>query len=158
MEAGRRQELLAQYREGPSLMEELVLGLSEEDLDRQPADGGWTAREVVIHMADSEMNSAIRVRKLLAEDDPVIQGYDAEDYARLFHYGDRAVEPSLAALRGARETTAQILDGISDEDWSRSGTHTESGPGYSVDRWLEIYASHAHDHAEQIRAAVAGPD
>ena len=158
MDADRRQELLALYREGPDVIEGAVRGLSDEELDRQPAGGGWSAREVVIHMADSEMSSAIRVRRLLYEDDPVIQGYDEEDYARRFHYGNRAIEPSLAALRGARETTAEILDGLADDDWSRSGTHTESGPGYSVDRWLEIYASHAHDHAEQIRAAVAGPD
>jgi hypothetical protein len=148
--------MLEQYREGPEVIEGVVRGLSLEDLDRRPADGGWSAREVVIHMGDSEMNSAIRVRKLLSEDDPVIQGYDEEDYATRFRYRDRAVEPSLAALRGARETTAEILDGLPDEDWARSGTHSESGPGYSVDRWLEIYASHAHDHAEQIRAAVAG--
>ena len=156
MDDERRRRLIAMYREGPEVMERLVGGLTDDDLDRAPADGGWTAREVVHHMADSEMTSAIRVRKLLAEDDPTIQGYDEEAFARRLHYDDRPPSPSLAALRASRETTADILDRLTEEDWTRSGTHTESGPGYSVERWLEIYAAHAHDHAEQIRKSVAG--
>ncbi|HEY7280921.1 MAG TPA: DinB family protein [Actinomycetota bacterium] len=156
MDDERRRELIAQYREGPDVLEDAVRGLTDDDLDRAPADGGWTAREVVQHMADSEMRSAVRVRQLLAEDDPVIQGYDEASYAERLRYGDRPTAPAVAAVRASRETTAALLDGLSGGDWSRSGTHTESGPGYTVDRWLEIYASHAHDHAEQIRAAVAG--
>jgi len=156
MDAERRRELVAQYREGPGVIEDLVAGLSEEDLDRSPADGGWTGREVIHHLADSEMRSAIRVRQLLAEDEPVIQGYDEEAWAQRLHYGDRPAGASVTALRASRETTADLLDRLSDDDWARSGTHTESGPGYSVERWLEIYAAHAHDHAEQIRQAVQG--
>jgi hypothetical protein len=156
MDVERRHELIAQYREGPGVIDELVGGLSEEDLDRAPADGGWTAREVVHHLADSEMTSAVRVRKLLAEDDPTIQGYDEEEFARRLHYTSRPVAGSLASLRASRESTADLLDLLAEADWSRSGTHTESGPGYSVEQWLGIYASHAHDHAGQIRKAVSG--
>jgi hypothetical protein len=158
MDDERRRELIAQYREGPDVLEDAVRGLSDEDLDRAPADGGWTSREVVQHMSDSEMRSAVRVRQLLAEDDPVIQGYDESAYADRLRYRDRPAAPAVAAVRASRETTAALLDGLSEEDWARSGTHSESGPGYTVERWLEIYASHAHDHAEQIRSAVAGAD
>ena len=156
MNADRRQELIAKYREGPGVVEDLVSGLTTEDLDRAPAEGGWTAREVIHHLADSEMRSAVRVRQLLAEDDPTIQGYDEEAYAERLHYSERPAGPSLTAFRASRETTADLLDRLGEDDWSRSGTHTESGPGYSVERWLEIYATHAHDHADQIRQAVAG--
>ena len=156
MDAGLRQELIEQYREGPAVVEELVGSLSEEDLDHAPADGGWTPRQVVHHLADSEMTSAIRVRKLLAEDEPVIQGYDEGLFAERLHYETRPVAGSLVALRAARESTSDLLDLLQEDDWSRSGTHTESGPGYTVERWLEIYAAHAHDHAEQIRQAVDG--
>ena len=154
MDAARRHELIARYRAGPAVVERVATGLGDEDLDHVPADGGWSAREVIHHLADSEMTSAIRLRKLLAEDSPVIQGYDEEEFARRLHYDSRPPGPSLAALRATRESTATILDRLTEEDWGRSGTHTESGP-YSVEMWLEIYASHAHDHAEQIERSVA---
>jgi len=149
----RRDDLIARYRKGAALVEAAVADLDDAELDHRPADGGWTAREVVHHLADSEMTSAIRLRKLLAEDSPTIHGYDEAEFARRLHYGSRPIDPSLVALRGARESTAALLERMREEDWIRTGMHTESGP-YSVETWLEIYASHAHDHAEQIRKAV----
>ena len=131
-----------------------MAGLSDAELDHRPGDGGWTPREVVHHLADSEMTSAIRLRRLLAEDSPVIQGYDEVAFARRLHYGERPIKAALAAVRAARETTASILEHMAEADWSRSGTHTESGP-YSAENWLTIYAAHCHDHVDQIRRAVA---
>ena len=132
-----------------------VEGLSEAQLDRRPAPDEWTAREVVHHLADAETRSAVRLRQLLAEDDPVIQGYDEEGYARTLHY-DRPVAASLALVRAVRASTAELLDRLTDADFARAGTHTESGP-YSVDTWLELYAAHGHDHADQIRRAATSP-
>jgi hypothetical protein len=148
-----REELITRYREGPAVVEQSVAGVSDQGLDRRPAQGEWSTREVVHHLADSEMTSAIRLRKLLAEDSPTLQGYDEQEFARRLHYDVRPIGPSLAALRGARDTTASILDHLTEDDWQRSGMHSESG-GYSVQTWLEIYAAHAHDHAEQIRRAL----
>jgi hypothetical protein len=154
MDPQRRNELIDRYREGTAVVEEAVRGLGEADLDRRPPDGGWTARQVVHHLGDSEMMSAMRLRRLLAEDHATIHGYDEAEFARKLHYETRPVEPSLAAMRAAREGTATLLDELGEQDWSRTGTHTESGP-YSVETWLEIYAAHGHDHAEQIRRAAA---
>jgi hypothetical protein len=154
MDASRRDELIARYREGPGVVEAALAGVGDKSLDRRPADAGWSAREVVHHLADSEMRSAIRLRMLLAEDSPTIQGYDEEEYARRLNYDSRPIGPSVAALRATREATAPLLELLREEDWSRSGTHSESGP-YSVETWLEIYSEHAHDHAQQIRTALA---
>ena len=96
----------------------------------------------------------MRLRLLLAEDKPTIHGYDEAEFARRLHYDTRPIEPSLDAMRAARESTATLLEDLSEEDWSRSGTHTESG-AYSVETWLEIYAAHGHDHADQVRRAAA---
>jgi DinB superfamily len=148
-----REALIRRYREGPDVLAAAVAGLGDAELDLRPADGSWTAREVVHHVADSEMTSAIRLRRLLAEDEPLIGGYDEAEFARRLHYGERPVATSLAAVRAARETSASILERLSEAEWRRAGTHSESGP-YSVDTWLEIYAAHCHDHAEQIRRAV----
>jgi hypothetical protein len=154
MDPQRRRELIDRYRHGASVVEEAVRELGEADLDRRPSDGGWTARQVVHHLGDSEMMAAMRLRLLLAEDKPTIHGYDEAEFARRLHYDTRPIEPSLDAMRAARENTATLLDDLSEEDWSRSGTHTESG-AYSIETWLEIYAAHGHDHADQIRRAAA---
>ncbi len=95
------------------------------------------------------MMSAIRLRRLIAEDGPAIQGYDEAEFAKRLT-SDRPIAPSLEAMRYARESTAQILDRLSEEEWLRAGTHSESGP-YSVEKWLTIYAAHGHDHAAQIK-------
>ena len=154
MDTDRRAALVAQYEAGPGVMRAVVDGLGDVELDHRPSDGGWTPREVVHHVADSEMTSAIRLRRLIAEDDPLIVGYDGDEFARRLHYADRPIEPALAAVEGARATTAQILRGLTEEEWARSGTHSESGR-YGVEPWLEIYAVHCDDHADQIRAALA---
>ena len=83
-------------------------------------------------MADSEMTSAIRLRRLIAEDAPTIQGYDQEEYAQRLFYGERPIEGSSEAVAAARRTTGDILDRLTDEQWARSGTHTESG-AYGVE-------------------------
>jgi hypothetical protein len=155
MDAAERAALIEQYRHGPDEVERALSEIGRDAFDRRPADGSWSAREVVHHLADSEMTSAIRVRRLLFEDGPTIEGYDEAGYARAFRYAERPMEPALAAFRAARATTAQILVTLDDAAWSRQGTHTESGP-YGVEHWLRIYAAHAHEHADQIRRAGAG--
>ncbi len=148
MEGKERTELIRAYRDGHRAVVDALEGLEEEELDRS-ASGEWTPRMIAHHLADSEMMSAIRLRRLLAEDSPVIHGYDEVEFAHKLT-SDRPIEPSLEAMRWARETTAQILDRLTEEDWRRSGTHSESGP-YSVEDWLTIYARHGHDHAQQIQ-------
>jgi hypothetical protein len=149
-----RRRLLEQYRAGYDVVMQAVEGATDEELDRRPAPGKWTAREIVHHLADSEMTSAIRLRRLIAEDNPVIVGYDQDEFARRLKY-DRPIAASLAALKAARETTCEILDRLTEDEWQRTGTHSEAG-AYSVHRWLEIYGIHAHDHADQIRRARRG--
>lgn len=153
MDAARRRELVDRYRAGYDVLADAVAGLDDAALDTRPADGGWTPREVVHHTADSEMTSAIRLRRLVAEDDPLIVGYDGDEFARRLHYADRPIEPALAAIAAARATTVQILDRLTDAEWGRTGTHSDSGP-YGVERWMEIYAEHCHEHADQIRRAL----
>jgi len=152
MDAARRTELIARYRSGHSVIAESLAGIDEAGLDARPADGGWTPREVVHHTADSEMTSAIRLRRLIAEENPTIVGYDGDIFAERLHNADRPIEPALEAIAGARSTTAQILDRLTEVEWAGTGTHTESG-SYGVERWLEIYALHCDEHADQIRRA-----
>jgi hypothetical protein len=148
MDAGERTALIKRYKEGHRAVMDAFRGISEEELDRS-ASGEWTPRQIAHHLADSEMMSAIRLRRLLAEEAPVIHGYDEVMFAKRLT-SDRPIAPSLEAMRYARESTAQILDRLTEAEWERSGTHSESGP-YSVEKWLTIYAAHGHDHAAQVK-------
>jgi hypothetical protein len=147
VDAEERTALIRRYREGHRAVMEAFHGVTDEELDRSASDE-WTPRMIAHHLADSEMMSAIRLRRLITEDNPVIHGYDEAEFARTLTT-DRPIEPSLEAMRWARESTAQILERLTEEQWQRAGTHSESGP-YSVEGWLTIYANHGHDHAKQI--------
>lgn len=152
MDAKERERLIALYRDGYRAVVDALHGASDEELAARPAPGKWSAREIVHHLADSEMTAAIRLRLLLVVERPTIHGYDQDAFAAKLHY-DRPHEASLEAFRYARECTAQILERLSEEEWLREGTHTEVG-AFSVTRWLEIYGTHAHSHARQIVEAL----
>jgi hypothetical protein len=153
MDDARRSELIEAYGSGVAeVTAALDAVLSADRLDSVPPDGGWTPRMVVHHLADSETRAAIRLRQLLAEDEPTIHGYDEELYARVLHY-ERPVERSLDLLRAVREANLELLHLLGEGAFRREGTHTETG-AYSVGTWLGTYAAHAHDHATQMRAVL----
>ena len=154
MDAAERVDLIRRYRDGPAALAAAVADAGDSELDRQPDEGGWTARQVVHHTADSELTSAIRLRRLIAEDNPDLGAYDEELFARRLRY-DRPIAASLAAIHAARESTAEILDRLSEPDWRRAGRHPEHA-SYTVEDWLRIYAVHCHEHADQIRRALGG--
>ena len=150
MTRAERKELIAKYAAGYAEVAGAIAGFPKDKLTANLIPGKWSAAEIVQHLADSEMASAIRLRRLLVEDRPVIQGYDQDLFATRLRYNDRDLAPALEAFRGARTTTTQLLERMTEEDWRREGTHTESGR-YTAEDWLEIYAAHAHGHADQIR-------
>ncbi len=145
--------LVDRYRAGVALVEAALDGATDADLDRRgPEEGAWCARQVVHHLADSETNSYVRLRRLLAEPAPTtIQGYDEAHWATVLHY-DRPIAASLAVFRAVRAASSELLDTLVDADLDRTGTHSDSGT-YSLREWLEIYADHAEAHAAQIRDA-----
>lgn len=150
MTAEERAELIARYAAGYDEVTAALTGFTAETLTAHPLPGKWSAAEIVQHLADSEMMSAIRLRRLLVEDNPAIQGYPEAVYAERLFYNVRDIAPALGAFRGARATTVQLLERMTEEDWQRKGTHSESG-AYGTEIWLKNYAAHAHDHAGQIR-------
>ena len=151
MDSNTRKKLIDQYKDGYRVVAEALTGATDEELDTRPAPNKWSTREIVHHLADSEMTAAVRLRLLLAVDNPQIVGFDQDEFARRLHY-DRPHEASVEAFKSARRATAEILERLTDAEWSRGGTHSEHGR-YTVERWLEIYSTHAHKHAEQILVA-----
>ena len=105
-----RQALLERYRIGYDAVVEALAGATDEDLDRKPPDG-WTARMAVHHLADSEATAYVRLRRIVAEEDPLIVGYDEELFSRRLHY-DRPIERSLAVLAAVRESSLELLESL----------------------------------------------
>jgi len=153
MQPDERDQLIAQYKDGYRAVAEAVVKITPEELDAKPAPGKWSARQIIHHLADSEMTAAVRFRLLLAEDRPAIKGYDQDVFADRLHY-ERSHEASLELFRAARASTAELMGCLSESDWLREGTHSEVGR-FGMDTWLRTYAPHAHRHADQIRVARA---
>jgi hypothetical protein len=153
MNAAEREALIDRYEDGFAAVSAALEAITDAELEAREAPGEWSPREIIHHLADSEMTSALRLRLLIAQDAPTLLGYDQEAFVRNL-YPDRPIAPSLAAFGAARAATAPILRRLSEEQWRRAGTHSESGP-YTVEDWLRIYGVHAHDHADQIRRARA---
>jgi hypothetical protein len=150
--AAERAALVERYAAGYAAFAAAVADAAAAGRLDDARAGGWSARTVVHHLADAEMTSAIRLRRLLAEDAPVIAAYDEESFARALRY-DRPVEAALRAIEAARATSAELLGLLTEAGWERSGTHTEDG-AYGVERWLRSYAAHPYDHAAQVRRAA----
>ncbi len=154
MTPDERTELIDRYAAGAARLRAAVAEAPDEMRGWRPAPREFSVHEIVLHCADSEANAHMRVRYLLAEDAPQIVGYDQDRWATALAYEARPLGPALAVVEAVRANTVPLLRLTRDADWRRSGTHSESGP-YSAEDWLRIYASHCHDHAEQVERVVA---
>jgi len=149
-----RDTLTQQYADGPARLRAAFAAVPPEARQWRPAPGEWSAHEVVVHCADSETQSASRIRVLASEKNPVIQGYDEAQWARDFDYHAHPVDVALATVDAVRANTVALLRRLPESAWSKVGRHTESGRYAALD-WLEIYAEHLENHARQIEANVA---
>ncbi|MEO5742040.1 MAG: DinB family protein [Vicinamibacterales bacterium] len=153
MDQQTRAQLIDRYKDGYRVVAAALDDASDKELDSKPAPGKWSVRDIVHHLADSEMTSAVRLRLLVAEENAAIRPYDEKEFATRLHY-DRPIAGSLLAFQAARLSTGELLDAMTEPDFSKQGTHPDH-KSYGVERWLEIYAEHAHNHADQIRRARA---
>ena len=149
-----RETLIQQYADGPRRLGEALAKVPPAARKWRPAPGEWSAHEVICHCADSETTSYSRIRYVLAEKDPLIVGYDQEEWARRFDYHALPIEPALAAVASVRAMTTALLRTLPAEAWARKGRHSEMGD-YPAEKWLELYAEHLEGHARQIENNLA---
>ena len=148
MDKDARRQLIEKYKDGHRVVTDALKGLKDRDLDvRLP--GKWSIREIVHHLADSEMVAAVRLRRLVAEDRPGIRATDVGGYVRRLFY-DRPTQNSLELFRVVRASTTEILERMTDADWARVGVQSGTGR-YTAEKWLEVFSQHADTHAEEIK-------
>jgi hypothetical protein len=149
-----RQKLIEQYAAGPARLKAALATVPAAAMQWRPTPGEWSTHEIVVHCADSETNSFVRIRFLAADKEPVLQGYDQDHWAKTFDYHTLPMETALAVVTGVRDSTTALIRRLPDSAWSNVGRHTESGR-YTAEDWLKIYADHLEGHARQIEGNVA---
>ena len=145
-----REAFLADYERGPFLLHEAWAEVPLEARQWRPAEGKWSAHEIVVHCADSEAYGHTRIRLVLAEAEPLIVGYDENVWARTFDYHAHEVELAFRTIDAVRANTLAMLRRLPDDAFGSEGRHSHSGK-YTDSDWFRIYAEHLHVHAAQIR-------
>jgi hypothetical protein len=116
----------------------------------KPSPRDWSIHEIVVHIADSEANSFVRCRRLIAEPGSVVMGYDQDVWAVKLAYHDQSIEDALELFRWLRLTSYRLIKGLPDGVWSNTVVHSENGT-ITMDDWLITYERHIPDHIEQMK-------
>jgi hypothetical protein len=151
-------DLLERFRRGAEIVATATTGAAGSELDFQPAtsDGktGWGVRTVVCHLADAEVAMAMRLRQVIAEDNPTLQAWDQDLWAQRLGYGKRKMSDAMDTFRRVRADNYELLKELPAETFSRTATHTERGKLTLLDL-VQGLAQHPEGHVRQIQAARA---
>ncbi len=149
-------EAAEKYRQATEELLTLAQSISTTGLDRRDEDG-WSPRQVIHHLADSEAQSYARLRRLIAEPGTMIQGYDESIWAEnsTLGYKSEPIESALEVFAAVRKASYELILRLTTTDLERFGEHSESGR-YSINDWLTNYINHPIDHANQMRKQLRG--
>lgn len=141
--------LLERFRRGAELIAATISGMSGSESDFSPAPGKWSARQIVAHLADTELVVAVRMRLTIAEETPSIAAFDQDRWAQALDYSERRMSDSLELLRAVRIANFELLRGLPATAFARKARHSERGEITLMDL-LSIYTHHVENHAKQI--------
>ncbi|MBX7243038.1 MAG: putative metal-dependent hydrolase [Bacteroidia bacterium] len=143
-------EMIKDYIQGiqefPAKLRNEVQNLNEEVLDTPYRPGGWTVRQVVNHCADSHINSLIRFKLALTEENPVIKPYLEAFWAELPDSKKMPVEAALKMLEGTHERWVILLNNMTSKDYERTFYHPENYKTMTLSEALALYAWHCNHH------------
>jgi uncharacterized damage-inducible protein DinB len=143
-----RADLIAIIEKAPANLRKAVAGLSDEQLNTRYRN--WTIRQIVHHLADSHVNSYIRFKWTLTEDQPTIKAYFEDRWAALDDSRTGDIEAPLALLEGLHARWVLLLRSMTESEFSRSFIHPETGKSVSLNEALCYYAWHCRHHTAQI--------
>ncbi len=147
--ADQRRRYIDEIEQAPAHLRTAVTGLTGEQLDTPYRPGGWTVRQVVHHVPDSHLNSYLRFKLALTEDEPTIKPYDQSRWAELADVRMAPVETSLVLLESLHHRWVSLLRSLSEADFARTFRHPEIGI-VRLDRNLALYAWHGRHHVAHI--------
>jgi uncharacterized damage-inducible protein DinB len=145
----QKKQFLNDVEQTPAHLRAAVAGLSDRQLDTPYRDGGWTVRQLAHHVPDSHMNSYIRFKLALTEDEPTIRPYMEDRWAELPEAKSAPIEVSLALLDSLHQRWMLALCNLTDADWKRTFRHPEMGP-MDLEKTLALYAWHGRHHVAHV--------
>jgi uncharacterized damage-inducible protein DinB len=149
MSSSRTRDLIEAYLEGPKQVRRAVSDLTAEQFQARPVQARWSTIEVVCHLVDSEQAWCHRMKRVIAEEKPLIVGYDESRFTATLSYEKHDVQEELALLESMRRQMARILSGLAAEAWSRTCVHTERGL-MTLEEMLEAEVDHIPHHVRHI--------
>jgi hypothetical protein len=147
-------ELLERLRRGAELVAVSITGAAGSEFDFVPEPGKWSIRQIVAHLSDSEIAAAMRLRRVIAEENPKLEAYDQDAWATNLDYGRRKPSQALETFRRIRAENYELLKELPEAAFDRVGLHSERGP-LTLKRLTQLIAEHAESHAAQLRARRA---
>ena len=136
----------------PRQLEEVLSGISEQSLGKTYRENSWTVSQLVHHIADSHMNSYIRFKLALTEDEPTIKPYNEVEWAKLLD-SEKPIVASLKIIEGLHEGWVYLLKGLTSEQLQRAFKHPDTGL-VSLERAVGLYAWHGKHHLAHIQNAL----
>ena len=129
----------------------VLTGVYGDETDFSLAPGKWSIRQLIAHLADSELVGAQRFRQVIAEDNPALGAFDQDAWARNLDYARKQPKQSLESFRRVRAENYELLKSLPESAFERTGVHAERG-SLTLRQLLEGYAEHAESHARQMQA------
>src|SRR5579864_1184349 len=145
----QKQKCLDDITHAPANLRAAVTGLSPEQLDTPYRPDGWTVRQVVHHVPESHMNSYIRFKLALTEQEPTIKPYAEDRWAVLGDVRSTPIEVSLMLLETLHTRWMHLLGSLAAADWKRTFLHPAIGV-MTLDQTLALYAWHGRHHVAHI--------
>jgi uncharacterized damage-inducible protein DinB len=142
-------ELIDAYLAGPQTLRQAIAGMTREQLLARPVRGRWSTLEVVCHLVDSDQAWIHRMKRVIAEDRPLLIGYDESRFAAALAYHERSLEEELAIFEQSRRQMARILRTLPDTAWTRNGVHSERGL-ITLEEHLQLEVDHVLHHVKFI--------
>ena len=150
MDKTERDQLIEEYGVGVAKLEACLAEIPREMWQFKPDPKEWSVHEIIVHLADSESNSALRARRLIAEPGQPIMGYDQDVWADVLDYHSQDWEVAMMILKGVRQSTYDLIKTLPDDVWGHTVIHPEYDEPYTFTQWLRIYARHIPGHIDQI--------
>ncbi|MEH6939927.1 putative metal-dependent hydrolase [Bacillus sp. JJ664] len=145
-----RSESIEILKNAPKEFADLIYSLTSVELNTPYREGGWTPKQIIHHVADSHMNSIIRIKLALTEENPTIKPYDENAWITLSD-STIDVESSLKILEGVHKRYVNLIESLTEEQFKRTVFHPESKITMSVDYLVALYAWHSKHHLGHIK-------